>query len=69
MKIVDVTLTLFNWDGVPPVTYSANITLPGGTSLLGLLALSTDSGVTGHAFLGAANRGADVDGRGLLDGL
>jgi L-alanine-DL-glutamate epimerase-like enolase superfamily enzyme len=68
MKIADVTLTLFTWDDLPPVSYGPNIRL-GGTSLLGLLAIMTDEGVTGHAFLGGANRPADADGRGLIDSL
>ncbi len=67
MKIVDVTLTLFRWDGVPVVVYGPNITLPGGSCTMGLLAITSDEGVTGHSFLGAANRGADLDGPGLIE--
>jgi L-alanine-DL-glutamate epimerase-like enolase superfamily enzyme len=66
MKIVDVTLTLFTWDGLPRVTYGPDIPFPSGSSTLGLLAISTDEGLTGHAFLGAANRGAEVDGPNLI---
>ena len=65
MKIVDVTLTLFTWDGLPVTRYGPNITMS-GSSTLGLLAITTDEGVTGHAFLGAADRGADVDGPALI---
>src|SRR5665213_3467406 len=67
MKIIDVTLTLFTWDGIPPVIYGPNIRLPGGFSTLGLLAMVTDAGITGHAFFGGANRGAEIEGRGLID--
>ena len=27
MKIANVTLTLFTWDGIPPVSYGPNITM------------------------------------------
>ena len=67
MKITDVTLTLFTWDGIPPVIYGPNIRMPGGSSTLGLLAIVTDSGVTGQAFFGGANRGAETEGRSLID--
>jgi L-alanine-DL-glutamate epimerase-like enolase superfamily enzyme len=69
MKIVDVTLTLFTWDGLPVVVYGPEIPLSGGSCTMGLLAISTDQGLTGHAFLGAANRGADFDGQQLIDVL
>ncbi len=68
MKIADVTLTVFTWDGIPPVSYGPNITM-GSSSTLGLLAITTDEGVTGHAFLGAADRGAVFDGPQLIDRL
>ena len=66
MKIVDVTLTMFTWDGLPRVAYGPDIPLSGGSCTLGLLAIRTDEGLTGHAFLGAANRGAEVDGPNLI---
>ena len=66
MKIVDVTLTMFRWDGLPRLTYGPNIPVPTGSCTMGLLAIDTDEGVTGHAFLGAANRGAEVDGPNLI---
>jgi L-alanine-DL-glutamate epimerase-like enolase superfamily enzyme len=53
MKITDLTLTLFAWDDIPPTRYSANTGFFGGRGELGLLTLSTDEGVEGHAFLGA----------------
>src|ERR1700734_788347 len=67
MKITDVTLTLFTWDGIPPVIYGPNIRMPGGSSTLGLLAIVTDAGITGQAFFGGANRGAETEGRSLID--
>jgi len=69
MKIVDVALTLFRWDGIPPVVYGPNIRMPGGPSTLGLLAISTDDGATGHSFLGGATRGAELEGRALIETL
>jgi L-alanine-DL-glutamate epimerase-like enolase superfamily enzyme len=66
MKIVDVTLTLFRWDGIPPVAYGMNIRLSGGAGMLGLLAIVTDEGVTGHAFLGGATRDAEIEGPALI---
>ena len=66
MIIVDVELTLFRWDGIPPVVYGPNIRMPGGSSTLGLLAIHTDEGVTGHSFLGGATRGAELEGRALI---
>jgi L-alanine-DL-glutamate epimerase-like enolase superfamily enzyme len=69
MKIIDVTLTLFTWDGIPAVSYGPGIRMQAASSTLGLLALVTDSGLTGHAFLGGANRGAELEGRGLIDAL
>ena len=69
MKITDVTLTLFTWDGIPAVAYGPNIRIPAGSSTLGLLAIFTDEGITGHAFFGGANRGAQIEGRALIDAL
>jgi len=66
MKITDVTLTLFTWDGIPAVAYGPDIRIPQGSSTLGLLAIATDDGLTGHAFFGGANRGAQVEGRALI---
>jgi L-alanine-DL-glutamate epimerase-like enolase superfamily enzyme len=69
MKIVDVELTLFRWDGIPPVVYGPNIRLPGGSSTLWLLAITTDKGITGHSFLGGATRGAELEGRAPIETL
>ncbi len=67
MKIVDVTLTLFTWGDLPVVAYGPDIPVTTGSCTMGLLAIVTDEAVTGHAFLGASNRGADFDGPGLID--
>ena len=66
MKITDVTLTLFAWDNIPATSYGAHTGRFSGNSKLGLLAVTTDDGITGHAFLGSAFFAADMDGAGLI---
>ncbi len=66
MKITDVTLTLFAWEDIPPTSYGAHSGEFSGRSQLGLLALSTDAGITGHAFLGSAYYPAEMDGPSLI---
>ncbi|MFM8990691.1 MAG: enolase C-terminal domain-like protein [Alphaproteobacteria bacterium] len=60
MKITDVTATLFAWDGIPAATYSERAA-PSQRSELALVAVATDQGVTGHAFLGSSFRSAVLD--------
>jgi L-alanine-DL-glutamate epimerase-like enolase superfamily enzyme len=69
IRITDVSLTIFRWTGLPPVTYTRNSTGPGGESRLGLVTVSTDAGIDGHAFLGASFRPVDIDARGFIDNL
>src|ERR1700712_1876399 len=66
MKITDVTLTLFAWDNIPATSYGAHTGKFSGESRLGLLAISTDAGLTGNAFLGSAFFPADMDGASLI---
>lgn len=66
MKITDVTLTLFAWDNIPATSYGVHTGLFSGESKLGLLAITTDQGITGHAFLGSAFYAADMDGASLI---
>lgn len=66
MKITDVTLTLFSWDNIPATSYGAHTGRFSGETKLGLLAISTDEGITGHAFLGSAFFPADMDGASLI---
>ncbi|MBV8393184.1 MAG: mandelate racemase [Alphaproteobacteria bacterium] len=68
MKITDVTLTLFAWDDIPPTQYGFHAKFAGSSSL-GLLTLSTDQGLQGHAFLGSASNPATTDGQGLITHL
>ena len=69
MKITDVHLTLFAWDDIPATTYGRHTGRFSGTSQLGLLTVTTDEGVQGHAFLGSAMRGAHLDGQSLIQFL
>jgi L-alanine-DL-glutamate epimerase-like enolase superfamily enzyme len=66
MKVTDVTLTLFRWSGIPTTQYGRHTGHFGGESQLGLLTISTDEGIQGHAFLGSAMRGAQLDGESLI---
>ncbi|MDB5798744.1 MAG: mandelate racemase/muconate lactonizing enzyme [Paucimonas sp.] len=66
MKITNLTLTLFNWGNIPPTSYGAHTGKFTGNSKLGLLAITTDAGITGHAFLGSAFYAADLDGPALV---
>jgi L-alanine-DL-glutamate epimerase-like enolase superfamily enzyme len=66
MKITDVQLTLFAWEDIPTTHYGRHTGTFGGKSQLGLLTVSTDEGVQGHAFLGSAMRGAHMDGQSLI---
>lgn len=69
MKITDITLTLFAWDNIPATSYGAHTGAFSGQSRLGLLAVATDQGITGHAFLGSAFYPADLDGPSLIRSL
>src|SRR5215510_3378412 len=66
MKITDVNLTLFSWESIPSTIYGHHTARPTGKSDLGLLAIATDEGITGHAFLGTSSNPASLDGPGLI---
>ena len=66
MKITNVELTLFAWENIPATTYGRHTGKFAGKSELGLVTLSTDEGLQGHAFLGSAMRGAATDAESLL---
>jgi L-alanine-DL-glutamate epimerase-like enolase superfamily enzyme len=67
MKIIDVTLTLFAWDDIPATSYNAFTGQFGGDVQLGLLAIETDEGITGHSFLGSSMYTATIDAPGLIE--
>ncbi len=64
--IDDVTLDLFAWDDIPATQYGLHTGTFGGQSRLGLLTVKTRDGIEGHAFLGSASRGAQMDGESLI---
>lgn len=69
MKIDDVSLTIFTWDGIPATAYYQG-GLPSYTkSNLGLLRIHTDAGLEGHAFLGSAGNPASIDASELIRSL
>jgi L-alanine-DL-glutamate epimerase-like enolase superfamily enzyme len=67
MKITDLTITLFAWDNLPARQFGRHTgRVAGGSCELGLVAIETDAGLTGHAFLGSSNRGANFDAASLI---
>jgi L-alanine-DL-glutamate epimerase-like enolase superfamily enzyme len=66
MKITDVMITLFGWESIPSTICGHHTARPTGKSDLGLLAVTTDEGITGHAFLGTSSNPASLDGPGLI---
>jgi L-alanine-DL-glutamate epimerase-like enolase superfamily enzyme len=67
MKITDLTVTLFAWDDLPARQFGRHTgKMAGGRSELGLVTISTDDGVQGHAFLGSSSRGANFDAASLI---
>lgn len=66
MKITDVTVTLFAWNDIPATRYATHTGLFSGQSQLGLVAVSTDEGIVGHAFLGSSSYPADLDAGALI---
>jgi L-alanine-DL-glutamate epimerase-like enolase superfamily enzyme len=56
MKITDLSLTLFNWKSAE---WKTPTSVFGGVSKLGIVTLTTDEGLEGHAFLGSSRQGAD----------
>jgi len=65
MKITDVTVTLFRWENIPATSYSPLSGKIGGESDLGLITISTDEGIEGHAFLGSSSQAASLDANSL----
>ena len=66
MKITDLTLTLFKWEGIPQQLPKRHTGRLSGTSQIGLLTIKTDDGVQGHAFLGSSGHSAEMDARSLI---
>lgn len=69
MKITDVTVTLFAWDGIPATQYGAHSGKFAGKSDLGLVTIKTDQGVEGHSFLGTSSVPGSKDAWLVVDAL
>ena len=69
MKITDVTLTLFRWEGIPHGLPKWHTGVLGPDSQLGLLTISTDEGVEGHGLLGTSGLSAEADAWSLINVL
>ncbi|MBL0420877.1 mandelate racemase [Ramlibacter sp. AW1] len=69
MKITDISLTLFHFEGLPPTAYAAHLANTSGRSELGLVRIATDDGLEGHSFLGSAMRPAGLEAKALVEGL
>ena len=61
MRITDVTIRLFAWEGIPATQYGRHTGAFSGRSDLGLVTIHTDQGLEGHAFLGSSSRPASND--------
>jgi len=54
MKITDVTVTLWEWEDIPPMRYTLTVASSGsGRTQMGLVRIRTDEGVEGHSFIGS----------------
>jgi len=70
MKITNLNVELFRWDAVADVRYGAHsASRSAAGSCLGLVTIETDEGVTGHSFLGAYSRSAELDALSLVRAL
>lgn len=67
MKITDVTITLFTWDGLVPLRYSAHVRSTAASCQLALLEVHTDQGITGRSFIGSPVAPAEFDVQRLID--
>jgi L-alanine-DL-glutamate epimerase-like enolase superfamily enzyme len=61
MKITDVSVTMFAWDDIPETAYRRGWAPVRGSVEMGLVAIETDGGVTGHSFLGNSSQSAAID--------
>ncbi len=62
MRISDVSVTIWEWADIPPTRYTRSVaSSESGSSQLGLVRISTDEGLEGHAFVGSSLAPADWD--------
>ncbi|UUX94967.1 enolase C-terminal domain-like protein [Aquabacterium sp. J223] len=69
MKITDLTITVFTWDGLVPLRYSRHVASSKPSCQLGLLQVHTDEGPVGRAFIGSPTSPAEFDVQRLIDVL
>ena len=62
MKITDVTVTLWQWNDIPPTRYTKLVASSKNRSTqMGLVKISTDQGVDGYSFFGSSLSTAQHD--------
>ena len=61
MRITDVTVTLFKWENIPTKSYDHEVKTVGNNSDLGLVRITTDEGLEGHALLGLCVHPASLE--------
>jgi L-alanine-DL-glutamate epimerase-like enolase superfamily enzyme len=69
VKITDLSVTLFDRDKVGEYQYGPHNAKTTGNACFGLVTISTDEGMEGHAFLGSATRSAELDAFSLVNAL
>ncbi|HSI39035.1 MAG TPA: enolase C-terminal domain-like protein [Xanthobacteraceae bacterium] len=69
MKITNVTVTQFTQAGIAGITFGPHNAPTAGSSTLGLVTISTDEGLEGHAFLGSVTKSSEIDAFSLIYAL
>lgn len=70
MRINDVTVTVWEWSGIPPTRYTTTIASSDTrTAHMALVRIATDDGADGFAFLGSALGSADADAHFLVSAI
>ena len=69
MKIVDVTVTQFEQANIRNLSFGPHNSPTTGKSMLGLVTVTTDEGLEGHAFLGSITKSSELDALSLIQTL
>ncbi|MDF2998895.1 MAG: Mandelate racemase/muconate lactonizing enzyme-like protein [Xanthobacteraceae bacterium] len=69
MRITDLTVTQFEQRDIRKLTFGPHNAPTAGTSTLGLVTISTDAGLEGHAFLGSITKSSELDALSLVQTL
>jgi L-alanine-DL-glutamate epimerase-like enolase superfamily enzyme len=70
MKITDVTVTVWEWKGIPPTRYTKLYSSSGDRSTqIALIKISTDAGVDGYGFFGSSLSSAKRDAPYIVERL